>query len=487
MIDTTNDTNFLHAPSPASCEELENLLKFVNASYYESRNMTRDDYFTLLRTPYCIPKPYLGVQGVKKWIITIILVCFLICGLIGNILSATIMFRRSRRGLSSYFYLALLAIMDICVLYTGCLLFMFDIGFGYHPESNSTINCRLGSYIRHLVTYLSAWLIVAVTFERFIVVRFPLQSVHICRMHVAYGITLIIFIFFSFYTTHCFFTMNIKRISLQTDDGYHPNFFVCDLEKFNRLLAFIDLCFYSVIPSILIIIFNTLIISTMFYAIRQRRTYLQASSCLPTTDTSQRNHNQKTKSSSSIRAPFFRSRSVESSPAARSFISHGRVYHNGLNKNNFQQKSQQVLYDSTSATGIRLTCSLLIISFVFVLCTLPVSMRQLIADLFPEYKSTTHWQITGVSLTVLMYLNHTVNFVLYCLTGRAFRRECRKLLSELWRLKDIRISCIINSNADKHHHYHQQMSHSNRNRIIILEKGPQQRMKRSCLQKKHEF
>ncbi len=99
---------------------------------------------------------------------------------------------------------------------------------------------------------------------------------------------------------------------------------------------------------------------------------------------------------------------IESSPAGRSFIPHGRTYHNGLTKNCFQPKSQQILFDSTSATGIRLTCLLLIISFIFVLCTLPISIRLLISDFFPEYKSTTRWQITQLCLTLLMYLNHTV-------------------------------------------------------------------------------
>ncbi|CAF3608406.1 unnamed protein product [Rotaria sp. Silwood1] len=480
----TNNTNISQLLSSVTCESLQNLLQYVNISDNESENMTHNAIMAILRSSHCKPKPYLGVQGVRKWIATIILISFLICGLIGNMLSATIMFRRSRRGLSSYFYLALLAIADICVLYSGGLLSIFDIGFNYHPELYSKFSCRIGFYLRHLFTYLSAWLIVAVTFERFIVVRFPFQSIHICRMHVAYGITLIIFIFFSFYASHCFFTMNLRPIIMQTDYGYHPDFIVCDLIKYQRLFSSIDLCFYSVIPSLLIIIFNTLIISTMFYAIKQRRTYLQASSCLPTMNTSQRNPNIKTKSSSSIRTPFFRSRSVESTPAPRSFISHGRLYHNGLNKNGFQRKSQRILFDSTSATGIRLTCSLLVISFIFVLCTLPISIRHLLAEFIPGYRhtSTTYWQITQLILTILMYLNHAINFVLYCLTGRAFRRECRRLLSDLWSLKNIRISCIVNSNTNKHHHYHQQMSLSNRNRIIIPDKQQQQqRMKRSCL------
>jgi hypothetical protein len=289
----------------SACQYVDYLFK----SFNESSNMTHEAFSASLYS-FCIPKPYLGLQGINKWIVTIISVIFLIFGLIGNILSATIMYRRARRGLSSYFYLALLAIVDICVLYTSCLLFLFETTFDYHFQLQSTIYCRLGFYIQHLFTYISAWLIVAVTFERFIVVRFPFQSILICRMRVAYTITLIIFIFFSLYTAHCFITLDIIRIPIQTDQGYHPDFNICDLTKHRRVLAFIDLCFYSVMPSLLIIIFNILIILTMFYAIKQRRYYLQANSYLPTTDTCRRNLNQKNKSSSSIRTPFFRSRSA---------------------------------------------------------------------------------------------------------------------------------------------------------------------------------
>jgi hypothetical protein len=101
--------------------------------------------------------------------------------------------------------------------------------------------------------------------------------------------------------------MKLYEINLQTDEGYHPNHLVCDLIIYQRLLAFIDLCFYSVIPSILILIFNIFIIKTMFHAIQKRRDYLQANSYTPTTDISQRNKN---KSASTIRTQFLRSRSA---------------------------------------------------------------------------------------------------------------------------------------------------------------------------------
>ena len=304
-MDTTQiNVNILQILNSATCQEIEEFIKDFNSSDY---NITREEYIQSLRSPYCEPKPYLGTQGVKKWTVTIIISLFLIFGLIGNSLSATIMFRRSRRGLSSYFYLALLAIIDICILYTGGLLFLLEITFNYQPQLQSKFLCRLAFYIQHLFTYISAWLIVAVTFERFTVVRFPFQSIRLCRMHVAYTVTFLIILFFSIYTAHCIFTVNLTTINLQTDDGYHPFYQICDLITHQRILAFIDLCLYSVLPSIFILVFNILIIITMFHAIKQRRDMLQANSYTPTIDISQRNKN---KSASTIRTQFFRSRSA---------------------------------------------------------------------------------------------------------------------------------------------------------------------------------
>ncbi|CAF4137258.1 unnamed protein product [Adineta steineri] len=440
-----------------SCREIEDfMLKDFNALDYESsRNMTREDYVLLNRLPYCEPKPYPTSKGLEKWIIVIILIGFLIFGLIGNSLSARIMFRRSRRGLSSYFYLALLAIADICVLYSGCLLFLLDILFGYHPQIESKFLCRLAFYIQHLVTCISAWLIVAVTIERFIVVRYPLQSIRLCRMHVAYAISIIIFLFFSSYAVHYFFTVDILHVDLRTNEGYHPDQPICDTKNHRKLLSFIDLCFYSVIPSILILIFNILI---MFHAIKKRRDYLQAENYIPAEDIPQRNIN---KSSSTIRTQLFRSRSAESSPA-------DRPYSQTNNEMTEQNTNQKGLFDPTSTTGMRLTCLLLLVSFTFVVCTLPISIRPLTVDYLSSFKSTKRWRITQDCLTLLMFLNHSINFVFYCFTDRVFRSECRRLLCSLWFFKDIHISRTTGQDSNEHQPYHhQQLVPIDRNQYIL--------------------
>lgn len=427
-----------------TCQEMYELIKKLSLQDDELRNLTHEQHLLTFAVSRCNPKSYSGLQGISKWVVTIMLIVFLIFGLIGNILSATIMYRRARRGLSSYFYLALLAFVDICVLYSSGLLSLLEIAFDYQPGLKSSIYCRLAFYFQHLFTYISAWLIVAVTFERFIVVRFPFQSILICRMRVAHAVTLTIVLFFALYTAHVFFTVDLYNPHIHTQQGYHPNYTVCDLKIYQQELAFVDLCFYSFLPSICIIIFNILIISTMFYAIKQRRNYLQASSYLRTTDIGSRNVNGKNKSPSSTRTPFFRSRSVgnlhcivitlgnisicllfsfffpiELTPMGRSYTPHARTYQSASNKTTHQPKSNQILFDSTSATGIRLTCLLLIISFIFVLCTSPMPIHFLLQRLIGEYKSTSGWQFTRIFFSLLMYLNHTVIHVLNKFTDKS--------------------------------------------------------------------
>lgn len=302
METTQTPVNALQMLGTATCQDIDDFIKDLNASEYESKNMTRDEYIGFLRSPHCQPKPYPTIDGWEKWFVSIIIILFLLFGLIGNSLSATIMFRRSRRGFSSYFYLALLAIMDICILYTGCLLVFFEIALHIHPQLHSNFLCRSIFYTQHLFTYVSAWLIVAVTFERFMVVRFPFRSIRLCRLHVTYTITLLIFLFFSLYTAHCFFTTKIFPMTIQTDQGYHPDHRVCDLFIYQRFFAFVDLLLYSVLPAILILICNILIIITMFHAIQKRQNYLQANSYTPTID--------KQKTASTNRTQFLRSRSA---------------------------------------------------------------------------------------------------------------------------------------------------------------------------------
>lgn len=66
----------------------------------------------------------------------------------------------------------------------------------------------------------------------------------------------------------------------------------------------------------------------------------------------------------------------------------------------------------------RTTLMLLSVSLIFCALTMPVSVYYAVADSVPP--------VTGAVLKNLGYLNHGINFFLYCLTGSKFRTEFLK-------------------------------------------------------------
>jgi hypothetical protein len=78
----------------------------------------------------------------------------------------------------------------------------------------------------------------------------------------------------------------------------------------------------------------------------------------------------------------------------------------------------------------RLTVMLLLITAVFLICTLPVSVAMFInADIRTSPKPEPRNDVIALYVLVttcgrlLMYVHHSINFFLYCATGRKFRRE----------------------------------------------------------------
>lgn len=120
----------------------------------------------------------------------------LIFGLIGNYLIIYVFIKKKNRKNSSHIFLLCLAINDCLflkihffenVLRTFQSLFLSDIGFKYHTSLSSLsffiklinitdkfdIGCRLINYFRYVLRFISAFIIVAFTIQRLIIVSTP--------------------------------------------------------------------------------------------------------------------------------------------------------------------------------------------------------------------------------------------------------------------------------------------------------------------------
>lgn len=100
-------------------------------------------------------------------------------GIFGNILSVYVFFSTKLKKLSSTYYLGALALSD-----SGFLLSLFGVWLKVVNIDvfNQPGFCQLIVYLTSVCSFLSVWLVVSFTVERFIAVRYPLLRQSVCTV-----------------------------------------------------------------------------------------------------------------------------------------------------------------------------------------------------------------------------------------------------------------------------------------------------------------
>ena len=82
-----------------------------------------------------------------------------------------------------------------------------------------------------------------------------------------------------------------------------------------------------------------------------------------------------------------------------------------------------------STSGFRHTTFMCLgISIAFLICIAP-SIVLLIGKPYWKYRTNVAYNVAKAISNFLGFLNHCINFVLYCVTGQRFRQELRELLT----------------------------------------------------------
>jgi len=97
-------------------------------------------------------------------------------GTVGNALSFCVLVRRRMRSTPMYFYLTLLAVADTFVLYVSAFKVWIRALTQFEVLHVSNVGCKLFMFILLCSFYMSAWLVVLVTWDRFLVVWFPFRG-----------------------------------------------------------------------------------------------------------------------------------------------------------------------------------------------------------------------------------------------------------------------------------------------------------------------
>ncbi|CAF1018904.1 unnamed protein product [Adineta steineri] len=395
---------------------------------------------------------------------------FIFLGIFGNSLSCFIMFLNVRRnGYSANFYLTILAFVD-CLFLLGSALpnWISRINNKLDIKLFSDLCCRFVYWFGHFTTHLSAGLVVSVTVERFIAVQYPLRAPKINSVSHTHMVLIVLITFFFLLDSRVFilvkyFNEHIHIVSTCPNDTKYERHDIlrCDVtdEQNEQTWVFIDSAVYTLIPFFIIVTLNSLIIYRLIQAQRLRQSmsyfngkslkygyenlrqnmsddhpsinnkykYLRRSRSVPIkTSTSSKLHPR-----TSERSKHLSTKTLDLSPTPSLELQHRPDHH----------YESCLIRQTTHINNKRLTILLLYVSFSFLTLTFPAVVLNLIISIKPKpqsltfqnYPSVTNYNLDSntilyYSITrLLMIMNHSVNFILYFVVGKRFRRDLKRI------------------------------------------------------------
>lgn len=229
-------------------EEIQNYTTLLIRNWTEDENITADvSYSDLKSEPFYI----LAIDLIKYCLPIIIFI-----GTFGNAMSFLIMVQREMRQTSTFFYLATLAVADTVVLYISAFKTWIMVLTGFELLHQGPAACKLSIFTTQFCVHFSAWLIVAVTVERFLAVWFPLRATTMCNLARAKFVTVMIAMIFILINSHIFWTAKLHtfRNGQVKCVPYAYENIVC------KVFPWIYLVLYSFLPVLVLLLFNSLII-----------------------------------------------------------------------------------------------------------------------------------------------------------------------------------------------------------------------------------
>lgn len=177
----------------------------------------------------------------------------ILVGFVGNTLACIVLLSTHLKLRSSSYYLSALAVAD-----NGCLLCFFvvycsskDIFELFRKEGF----CQLVVYLTYVFSFLSVWLIVAFTVERFIAVQYPLKKPYICTVSRAKTIVVTLTGISSIANIYHFWFAAVVGDECQLRVEY---------QHFAEIVNYVDTVITLIIPVILIVGMNSMIARSLF-------------------------------------------------------------------------------------------------------------------------------------------------------------------------------------------------------------------------------
>ena len=272
--------------------------------------------------------------------------------------------------------------------------------------------CYFSAFVLYSCSMCSMMLICAMTTDRLIAVTKPLHAVRYCNDHKARIVSLIIIIIGSVYSVPHFFATRLI-------DNYRCTSYAVDTLVV-KAYGFVTSLSNSILPFVALMTMNSLIIRA---TLSRKKTLLSLkqpnspSSTSNVTDTSEDNLEVCTTVEQGV------------TPLSLHEVGHCRRKPQGTMSGGERWGRKSGLTDQER----QLIAMLLCVSFVFLILTLPIYIRQMVYQFIDETTSPEAYAryIFFYFFTQGLYFtNSSVNFYLYCLAGSKFREDLKSILCQ---------------------------------------------------------
>lgn len=289
----------------------------------------------------------------------------LLLGTVGNVLSILVLRRPTIRKSVCSMYLVMLAIIDLLVLYTGILRQWILNTFDFDIRATSSAACKIHIWILYSSMDYSAWILIAVTIERVLLLWFPNKMQCVCTKKVAMLVLISIASFLLLVNSHILYGYELSTGKTANHCHYVSKSY---LQFWISSWPSIDLVIFCIIPGSFLVVGNILIFVKVLIS---RRAI---------------NRQVSTYSTSS-------------------------------------QQQRDSKFSSMTAMLIAVNC-------VFLVCNIP-SRAFMIENTSWSFDTCGHnyakMSLLWCIFNLLMYVNNSVNFLLYIISGSRFRNEIKEI------------------------------------------------------------
>ena len=173
MATRTGEMNGLEMPSYIALHDSN-----IMSTEAIPTNLSNSTFVTteLPRTMTSSYSEYHAAMFIVKWVFPAII----FIGTVGNFMALGVLLTKRMRYTSVNIYLAYLAVVDTVVLYLSGFKTWIRALTDWELLQLSNAGCKIVMFLILLSLHVSAWLVVAVSLDRFVAIWFPFTSMALC-------------------------------------------------------------------------------------------------------------------------------------------------------------------------------------------------------------------------------------------------------------------------------------------------------------------